>query len=193
MCAGAAVYSALKPAQVDKGSHVGVLGVGGLGHLAIQFANRMGGHVVVISHSPGKEADCRSFGASEFICMTGAERGSSLKGLKLLDTILLAGSKQPDWKSIIPMLRRGGTILAMTVDWSELKVSYMDLVTNAISIRGSLPCSPSLHNEMLDFVATHKVLPVIESFAFTADGINEAMEKLRSGERRYRGVLSWDW
>ncbi|KAK2728194.1 alcohol dehydrogenase [Colletotrichum kahawae] len=192
MCAGAAVYSALNGAQVQRGSRVGVLGVGGLGHLAIQFANEMGGHVVAISYSPGKEDDSRSFGASEFVCLAGAECGSNLKDLTLLDTILLAGSQQPDWKSIIPMLRRGGTIFAMTVDPEDLKVSYMDLVMNAISIRGSLPCSPPLHQEMLDFAATHKVLAVIESFAFTEGGINEAMEKLRSGKMRYRGVVSRD-
>ncbi|KAJ0384187.1 hypothetical protein COL922a_008905 [Colletotrichum nupharicola] len=193
MCAGAAVYSALKAAKIHNGSRVGVLGVGGLGHLAIQFAEQMGGHVVAISNSPGKEADSRSFGASEFVCLSGAKCGSNPEGLKLLDFIMLAGSQQPDWKAIIPMLRRGGVIFAMTVDPEDLKVSYMDLVINAISVRGSLPCSPPLHQEMLEFAAAHKVLPVIDSFAFTEEGINEAMEKLRNGKMRYRGVVSRDW
>ncbi|WYZ36325.1 hypothetical protein EsH8_XII_000075 [Colletotrichum jinshuiense] len=192
MCAGAAVYSALKAAQVHKGSRVGIMGVGGLGHLAIQFAAQMGSHVVAISHSPGKEADSRGFGASEFVCLSEAECGSALKSLKLLDIILLTGSHQPEWKTIIPMLRRGGVVFAITVDPEDLKVSYMDLVMNAISIRGSLPCSPPLHKEMLEFAATHGVLPVIESFAFTEDGINKAIEKLCSGHMRYRGVISWD-
>ncbi|KAI8175365.1 Alcohol dehydrogenase zinc-binding domain protein [Colletotrichum sp. SAR 10_75] len=193
MCAGAAVYSALTAAQIHHGSRVGVLGVGGLGHLAIQFAEQMGGHVVAMSHSPGKEADSRRFGASEFVCLSGARCGSNPEGLKLLDVIMLAGSQQPDWKAIIPMLRRGGAIFAMTVDPEDLKVSYMDLVMNAISVRGSLPCSPPLHQEMLEFAAVHKVLPVIESFTFTENGINEAMEKLRNGKMRYRGVVSRDW
>ncbi|KAI8228961.1 Alcohol dehydrogenase zinc-binding domain protein [Colletotrichum sp. SAR 10_96] len=193
MCAGAAVYSALKAAQIHHGSRVGVLGVGGLDHLAVQFAEQMGGHVVAMSHSPGKEADSRRFGASEFVCLSGAKCGSNSEGLKLLDVTMLAGSQQPDWKAIIPMLRRGGAIFAMTVDPEDLKVSYMDLVMNAISVRGSLPCSPPLHQEMLEFAAVHKVLPVIESFTFTENGINGAIEKLRNGKMRYRGVVSRDW
>lgn len=187
MCAGAAVYSALKAARVQWGNRVGILGVGGLGHLAIQFAAKMGARVVALSHSAGKKTDAIGFGASEFVSL--ADPGEATN-IEPLDSLLLSGAQQPDWATIIPMMRRGGTIVAMTVDPAELRMPYMELVMNALSIRGSLPASPPLHREMLEFAAIHKVLPVLEIFPFTAEGINDAMEKLRNNQVRYRAVIS---
>ncbi|KAJ4263406.1 hypothetical protein NW762_006225 [Fusarium torreyae] len=190
MCAGAAVYSALNAVQVRWSDRVGVVGIGVLGHLAIQFAAKMGCHVVAYSHSPNKQADAVAFGAAEFQCL------SSWDGKKMtgdpgpVDHLLLAVSQQPDWGKIIPLVRRGGTIVAMTVDPDELRVPYMELVMNAISIRGSLPAPPRLHQEMLQFAAFQRVLPTVQTFPFTEDGINEAMDKLRKGKIRYRAVVA---
>ncbi|KAM3541305.1 putative formaldehyde dehydrogenase AdhA [Beauveria bassiana] len=185
MCAGAAVYSALSGAKIRWSDRVGILGVGGLGHLAIQFAAKMGCQVVAVSNTPNKEKDATAFGATEFVCLADADAALATP----VDCLLLAGAKQPDWSKIIPLVRRGGLIVAMTVDPEDLRVPYMELVMNAISIQGSLPAPPALHREMLEFASLHSVLPMIETFPFTKDGIDEAMEKLRQGRMRYRAVV----
>ncbi|KAF5697069.1 NADP(H)-dependent alcohol dehydrogenase [Fusarium globosum] len=165
MCAGAPVYSALRSAQVQWYHRVGVLGLGGLGHLAVQYAAKMGCHVTVYSHSSGKEKAARKLGASDF---------------------------QPDWSQALLLVRRGGVITAVTVDSSELRCPYGEVLMNAIRSQGSLPAAPNVQREMLSFSALHGIRPVIETFPFTEGGINGAMEKLRQGKMRYRGVLAME-
>lgn len=167
------------------------MGIGGLGHLAIQFAARMGCEVVAFSNSPNKQKDAMALGAAEFRCLS-AEGAEGKSSLQPVDYMLLAAAQQPDWKAIIPLVRRGGTIVAMTVDMGELRVPYMDLVMNGIAIRGSLPAPPRLQCEMLRFAAFHKILPTVQIFDFTEDGINEAMERLRQGKIRYCAVVARD-
>ncbi|BEI87263.1 hypothetical protein CcaverHIS002_0706090 [Cutaneotrichosporon cavernicola] len=186
MCAGAAVYSGLKSGNIGWNSRVGILGFGGLGHLALQFAAKMGCEVVVLSHSSSKEKDARSLGASEFHTLSSIDSDK----FKPVDCLLLSGAQQPDWNKVVPLVRRGGSIMAMTVDMSELNVPYMLLVMNAIAIRGSLPTPPVLHREMLDFAAFHGIRPIVQSFPFTEEGINEALERLGKGEIRYRAVVA---
>ncbi|KAF5627690.1 NADP(H)-dependent alcohol dehydrogenase [Fusarium sp. NRRL 25303] len=187
MCAGAAVYSALRSAQVQWYHRVGVLGLGGLGHLAVQYAAKMGCHVTVYSHSSGKEKAARKLGASDFQVM-----GDSSPPSRAVDCLLLTGAQQPNWSQALPLVRRGGAITAVTVDSSELRCPYGEILMNAIRIQGSLPAAPNVQREMLSFSALHAINPVIETFPFTESGINEAMEKLRQGKMRYRGVLSME-
>ncbi|KAF5536684.1 ADH7-NADP(H)-dependent alcohol dehydrogenase [Fusarium napiforme] len=184
MCAGAAVYSALRSAQVQWYHRVGVLGLGGLGHLAVQYAAKMGCHVTVYSHSPGKEQAARNPGASDFRVLSDASTSP-----RAVDYLLLTGAHQPDWSQALSLVRRGGVISAVTVDSSDLRCSYGELLMNAIRIQGSLPAAPNVQRQMLSFSALHGIKPVIETFPFTEGGINEAMEKLRQGEMRCRGVL----
>ncbi|CCT72899.1 related to ADH7-NADP(H)-dependent alcohol dehydrogenase [Fusarium fujikuroi IMI 58289] len=187
MCAGAAVYSALRSAQVQWYHRVGVLGLGGLGHLAVQYAAKMGCHVTVYSHSSGKEKAARKLGASDFQVM-----GESSPPSRAVDCLLLTGAQQPDWSQALSLVRRGGVISAVTVVSSELRCPYGEILMNAIRIQGSLPAAPNLQREMLSFSALHGIKPVIETFPFTEKGINEAMEKLRQGKMRYRGVLAME-
>ena len=91
-CAGATVYAALVD-NVKLGQRVGVLGIGGLGHLAIQFAEKMGFEVVVFSTSPDKEGEARGFGASEFVLLGEVEKVS-----KPVDVLIIAGNRYPDWE-----------------------------------------------------------------------------------------------
>lgn len=187
MCAGAAVYSALRNAGVQWHHRVGVLGLGGLGHLAVQYASKMGCRVTVYSRSANKEEEARKLGASDFQVMD----SDSLPG-RTVDCLLLAGAQQPDWCTILSLVRRGGVISAMTVDSSELRCPYGEILMNAIRIQGSLPATPNVQREMLGFSALHKIKPIIEIFSFNEDGINEAMAKLRQGKMRYRGVLAME-
>lgn len=146
----------------------------------------MGCYVTVYSHSPAKEEAARSLGASDFQVMG----GNSLL-IRAVDYILLTGAQQPDWSVVLSLVRRGGVVSAITVDSSELRCSYADILMNAIRIEGSLPATPRVQREMLNFSALHNIKPIIEIFSFSEEGINEAMEKLRQGNMRYRGVLAW--
>ncbi|KAG7409810.1 putative formaldehyde dehydrogenase AdhA [Fusarium oxysporum f. sp. rapae] len=187
MCAGAAVYSALRSSGVQWYHRVGVLSLGGLGHLAVQYAAKMGCHVTVCSHSSGKEEAARNLGASEFQVM-----GDTSPSSRAVDCLLLTGAQKPDWFQALSLVRRGGVISAITVDSSELRCSYGDILMNATRVQGSLPAAPNVQREMLSFSALHEIKPIIEIFPFTEDGIDEAMEKLRQGKMRYRGVLAMD-
>lgn len=187
ICAGTAVYSALHGAGVQPPHKVGVLGRGGLGHLAVPFASKMGCQVTVFSHSADKEEMARSLGASDFQTMS-----ENFLQRHTVDCLLLTGARQPDWSKVILLVRRGGSISAMTVDASELRRVYDDVLMNAINIQGSLPAAPFLQREMLDFASFHGIRPIIEIFPMSEEGANEAMEKLRLGKMRYRGVLARD-
>lgn len=187
MCAGAAVYSAIYRAGIRWSDRVGVYGLGGLGHMAVQFAAKMGCKVVVYSHSATKKSEAYGLGATEFYDLSGAVGADQPP--QAIDCLLLTGSQQPDWSRMMPFIRRGGTISAMTVDPAELRLPYMDLVMNAVQIQGSLPAPPRLQREMLEFATQHGIVPIIETFSFDEEGINAAMEKLRSGKMRYRGVI----
>ncbi|KAH8650748.1 alcohol dehydrogenase zinc-binding domain protein [Ilyonectria robusta] len=186
MCAGAAVYSAIQRASVRSTDRVGILGIGGLGHLAIQFAAKMGCNVVVFSNSPDKRNEALSYGAHEFYDINSLAK---MRTEGTVQCLLVTAAKQPDWANVIPWIRRGGTISAMTVDPSELKLPYMDLVMNAIQIQGSLPAPYQMHREMLAFAALHSIRPTIELFPLNGEGVTAAMEKLRQGRVRYRAVL----
>ncbi|EXM19131.1 Polyketide synthase, enoylreductase domain [Fusarium oxysporum f. sp. vasinfectum] len=187
MCAGAAVYSALRSAGVQWHHRVGVLGLGGLGHLAVQYAAKMGCHVTAYSHSSGKKEAARNLGASDFQVLRDTSASS-----RTVDCLLLTGSQQPNWSQALSLVQRGGVISAVTVDSSELRCSYGEVLMNAMRIQGSLPAAPNVQREMLNFSALHGIKPIIETFPFTEDGINQAMEKLRQGRMRYRGVLAME-
>ncbi|KAF5978547.1 ADH7-NADP(H)-dependent alcohol dehydrogenase [Fusarium coicis] len=184
LCARAAVYSALRSAKGQWYHQVGVLGLGRLGHLAVRYVAKMGCHVTVYSHSPGKEQAARKLGASDFQVMSDASAST-----RAVDYLLLTGAQQPDWSQALSLVRWGGVISLITVDSSKLRCSYGEVLMNAIRIQGNLPAAPNVQREMLSFSALHGIKPVIETFPFTEGGINEAVEKLRQGKMRYRGVL----
>ncbi|KAH7129200.1 alcohol dehydrogenase zinc-binding domain protein [Dactylonectria macrodidyma] len=177
ICTGAAVYSALSAVQVRWSDRVGVIGIGELEHLVIQFTAKMRCQVVTFSSSLNKQADAMAFGTTEFHCLTPPDGNEMKEHPEPVDYLLLAAAQQPDWNKTIPLAE-------------GLRMPYMELVMNAISIRGSLPAPPRLHQETLRFAASHKVLPLDQTFSFTEDGINNAMEKLRLGKIRYRAVVA---
>jgi len=120
-CAGATVYSALAD-TVRAGTRVGVLGIGGLGHLAIQFAAKMGAEVVVFSTSASKEAEARAFGASEFVLLDEVD-----KVAKPVEVLVLTGAKYPDWaRFLTPRVLAGeGTIVPLNAPSGDLVLPYV--------------------------------------------------------------------
>ncbi|OJJ35393.1 hypothetical protein ASPWEDRAFT_172204 [Aspergillus wentii DTO 134E9] len=183
MCAGSAVFSPLRKFNISPTDRVGVLGVGGLGHLAIQFAAKMGCEVVVLSSSQSKKEEALAFGASEFYTLDSST-------IQPLDHLLVTSASQPNWNTVFEMMAPGGTVYALTVDMGKMHLPYLPLVMKGLRIQGSLPAAGARQREMLQFAARHSIKPAIMSFAMSREGIEDAMETLRRGGMRYRGVLA---
>ena len=186
MCGGATVFNALHSFNAKTTDRVGIIGVGGLGHLAIQFASKMGYQVVVFSSTDSKKDEALKLGADEFIATKGAKE---LRVSGTIDHLLVTTSFQPDWKQFLPIMAPGGTIYPLTISPEDLKIPYMPIVAGELKIQGSLVAARQVHREMLSFAAHHQIRPIIEQFPMTAEGIEESMKKLEDGKIRYRGVI----
>ncbi|KAK9482678.1 chaperonin 10-like protein [Lipomyces starkeyi] len=186
MCAGSTIFNALHVANVISTSRVGIIGVGGLGHLAIQFAAKMGCETVVFSGTESKKDDAINLGANEFYATKGL---TSLDIGKPLDHLIVTTSSQPDWKLYIGLMAPGGTISPLSVDNRDLTIPYMPLLLNGLRIQGGIVSARKLHRDMLDFAAFHGIKPIIMRFPFNVDGIESCLKTLTEGKMKYRGVL----
>ncbi|OAP54667.1 hypothetical protein AYL99_11115 [Fonsecaea erecta] len=186
MCGGATVFNALQFHGVKSTDRVGVIGVGGLGHLAIQFAAAMGCEVAVFSGTESKKEEALKLGAKEFYATKGLKQ---LKVSKPIDHLLVTTASQPDWNMYLPIMAPSGTIYPLTVSFEDLKMPYMDIIMGGLKIQGSLVAARRIHREMLDFAASHGVKPIIQTFPLTESGVDEAFRTLEEGKMRYRGVL----
>ncbi|KAF2634058.1 GroES-like protein [Massarina eburnea CBS 473.64] len=186
MCGGATIWTALHSYGIKSTDRVGVMGVGGLGHLAIQFAAKMGCEVVVLSSSDAKKEESMKLGASEFIATKGKDK---LEISKKLNVLIVTTSFNPDWKQIIPILSSQASIFPLTVDMGDFAIPQLPLILNGYNIYGSAVASRPVHNSMLKFAAHHQIKPVNMEFPMTVEGITKAMDTLRDGKMKYRGVL----
>ncbi|KAF1931272.1 GroES-like protein [Didymella exigua CBS 183.55] len=186
MCGGATVFNALHTYGIKPTDRVGVMGVGGLGHLAIQFAARMGCDVVVFSGTEGKKEEAIKLGAKEFIAMKGKDK---IDISRKVDALLVTSSVSPDWKLMLPIMAPTGKIFPLTVDSGDFKIPHMGLVGNGLTVQGLVVAARSVHRHMLEFAALHDIKPIVMEFPMTEDGITDAMSVLRDGKMRYRGVL----
>ncbi|KAI2780669.1 GroES-like protein [Daldinia loculata] len=185
-CGGATVFNALHAYNTTQVETVGVMGVGGLGHLAIQFAAKMGCRVVVLSGTDSKKDQAMRLGAHEFIATKGKKE---LKPLRQLNRLLVCTSAQPNWEQIIPILAPGAWIHPLSVDEGNFEIPYLPLLFGAITIQGSIVAPRYIHQRMLEFAALHKIKPVVQIFPMTEAGIKDAMEKLEQGKVHFRAVL----
>lgn len=186
-CGGATVYTALydvKPNEV-----VGIMGVGGLGHLAIQFAAKMGCRVVVLSGSDSKRDQALALGAHKFVAMKDLDTGKKDETVWPISRLVVTTSAQPAWETLLPMLAPQSRIYPLSVSADNLVIPYMPLISKGIRIQGSLVATRTVHREMLEFAAVHGVRPVTETFPMTEKGIKEAMDRLEQGKVQYRAVL----
>lgn len=186
MCAGTTVFNALHAYDVQPTETVGIMGVGGLGHLAIQFASAMGCYVVAISGSDSKKEEATKLGAKEFIAMKNVKE---VKPSRPLNRLLVTTSAQPDWQKLMPAMAPGATIHPLSVSEGDFAIPYMPLLLNGLRVQGSVVASRYIHRRMLEFAALHKIGPITQKFPMTEEGINEAMDKLQNGDVHYRGVF----
>lgn len=186
MCGGATVFHLLSSFGIKATERVGIIGIGGLGHLAIQFAAKMGCEVVAISTSDRKKEEAMQLGAREFVVAAGT---GPLKISKPLDHLVVTTSAQPDWSRFLDIMAVGGSIFPITVSKEDLKMPYTPIIRKELRIQGSRVAPRQVHREMIEFAAFHGIKPIIEKFPMTEEGITAAMDRLGSGKMRYRGVL----
>ncbi|KAE9394928.1 NADP-dependent alcohol dehydrogenase [Gymnopus androsaceus JB14] len=192
MCGGATVFTPLieycRP--IDR---VGIVGIGGLGHLAIQFAAKMGCDVVAFSGTDSKKEEALSLGANEFYATKGVEDFSKLGVSKPIDRLIITTSSLVDLGQYYPILAQEATIMPLTVSEAQLTAPHQLTIIRGIKIVGTILATRYIQNKMLEFADRNNVRPMIEKFPMSEEGINEAIQKLKDGKIRYRGVLSWDY
>lgn len=185
LCAGITTYSPLKRYGVKKGQIVGVVGLGGLGHMAVKLARAMGAKVVVFSTSPGKEADAKKLGANYFVISTDPKNFAAWEGK--LDLIVDTVSAHHDFSPYLATLKTDGTHVLVGAAPEPSQVAAFALIFGRKRLTGSLIGGIKETQEMLDFCARKKVLSDIE--LISADQINEAYERTIKGQVKYRFVI----
>ncbi|KAJ7497661.1 chaperonin 10-like protein [Mycena latifolia] len=185
MCGGATVYSVIESYNIHPSDRVGVVGIGGLGHLAIQFLAKMGTSVAVFSSTDSKREEALSLGATEFYPTQGVKKFETGK----LDHLLVTTSFLPDWKPFLRVMKPTGTIYPLTVSSGDLTMPFKPIVGLGLTIQGSSIASRAVQRRMLDFATRNRIKPIIERFPLTKSGIEQGMARLREGKMRYRGVL----
>ena len=185
MCAGMTVYNALRPMASASSRKVGVVGVGGLGHLAIQFAHALGCEVTALSTSSSKREEALGFGADRFVLL--GDKDEMKKLGTSLDLILYTGSAQVDWTRLILSLRWKGRLVM--AGFAPVPVSFdpLEVVARELSITGSFLARPEVTREMLAFAQAQGIRPKVELMPM--DRVNEAIQKVRENRARYRIVL----
>jgi len=185
-CGGATVYGAIVSTGVTNRHRVGVLGLGGLGHLAVQYLNRMGCETVVFSGTSSKKEEAMKLGAHDFVA---TKENPTFEGVKPIDYLLVSTSFQPDWSAYFKIMNPGSAIVPLTVSFEPMKIPYADLVFNELRVLGSVVARRLLHRRMLEFTARCNVRPMVEYLTMDEAGVNEAFERLDKGDVRYRFVL----
>ncbi|MFW9888197.1 MAG: NAD(P)-dependent alcohol dehydrogenase [Candidatus Thorarchaeota archaeon] len=183
MCAGVTVYSPLRSNAARKAQKIGIIGVGGLGHLALQFARALDYEVTAISSSPDKEDQAVAFGADHFI---DSHDETTLQEREFgFDMLLCTASGKINWGLLLNTLKKNGSLVL--IGFPDVVFNSTDLVAHQLSITGSFLGNRATMREMLSFAQIHNVVPKVELMPMTE--INEAIQKLRENKARYRIVL----
>lgn len=185
LCAGITTYSPLKRYGVKKGTKVGVVGLGGLGHMAVKIAKAMGAEVVVFSTSANKEADAKKLGAKHFVFSKDISQFTKWQGK--LDLIIDTVSVAHDFSSYLNSLKLDGTHVLLGAAPTPNEVSAFALIVGRKNLTGSLIGGIKETQEMLDFCARKKVFADIE--LIKPSQINEAYERTILGRVKYRFVM----
>jgi uncharacterized zinc-type alcohol dehydrogenase-like protein len=185
LCAGITVYSPLRHWKVGPGSKVGVMGLGGLGHMGVQLARAMGAVVTLLSHSPEKEADGHALGAHTFILSS--DKAAMKAAANSLDFIVNTVSANIKLDPYMNLLGLNGTMCLVGLPTEPVCVRPFTLTGARRSLAGSNIGSIAETQEMLDFCGEHSITSKIETI--TADQINEAWDRVVASDVRYRFVI----
>ncbi|MCO5143429.1 MAG: NAD(P)-dependent alcohol dehydrogenase [Oligoflexia bacterium] len=184
-CGGITVYSPLREFLNNQKKRVGIVGLGGLGHMAVKFAKKMGNELTVFSHTKDKAEEAARLGASNFVFTDLEQNNDRLK--RKLDFILVTSNANPNMDFYLNALDRDGTLCFVGIPPDNISLGVFQLLGKRLRISASPIGSPSEIRGMLDFVEREGVFPEIESFSMSE--INLAIEKLKKNQVKYRAVL----
>lgn len=209
MCGGATVWGALTSYNLQPGDRVAIAGIGGLGHLAIQFASALGCDVVVLSSNPQKKDEAMGLGAKEYHVFR-----DTAPDIAPVKHLFWTGNSTPDFSKlvdkhpilyqvcqkgtmslhflghrILPLISNDGGIYLLTISDATLNIPALPLVINGIKVQGSAVAPRLAIRKMLGFVVLHGIRPIIMTWPMTIDGIQAAFKTMEEGRMRYRGVL----
>lgn len=184
LCGGATVYSALRLAGMGSGQRIGVIGIGGLGHMAVLFASRLGNDVTVFTTSPEKAEQAASLGAQEAVVCKPGERPKTRRKLDIIINTVPVGL---DWKAYLNLLDSDGTLTFVGVPAEPASIPIDTLLGKRRRVTASVIAGRFVIRDMLRLAASHGVHPLIETFPLSE--ANRAVEKVRANAVRYRAVL----
>jgi len=185
LCAGITTYSPLRHWKVGKGQKVGIVGLGGLGHMGVKFAHALGAHVVLFTTSPNKAADAKRLGADEVVVSKNAHEMQ--KQHRSFHFILDCVSAEHDLNAYLNLLKRDGTLTLVGAPEKPLPVASFSFLMGRRSLAGSAIGGIRETQEMLDFCAEHNITSDIEMIRIQQ--INEAYDRLARGDVKYRFVI----
>lgn len=185
LCAGITTYSPLKHWKVGKGQKVGILGLGGLGHMGVKLAVSMGAEVTMLSHTAAKETDAKRLGAHNFILTSDGEQVK--KVTNYFDFILDTVSAPHDYNMYLRMLKTNGNMVCVGAPPPGNPVLPFNLIFQRRSLAGSLIGGLPETQEMLDYCAANNIVSDVEVIAMK--DINDAYERMLKGDVRYRFVI----
>jgi uncharacterized zinc-type alcohol dehydrogenase-like protein len=185
LCAGITTYSPLRHWGVTKGKKVGIVGLGGLGHMGLKFAHALGAHTVLFTTSPSKREDALRLGADEVVISKNADEMAKHAGS--FDFILDAVSADHDINALLGLLKRDGNLTLVGAPEKPMPVSSFSLIFARRSLSGSLIGGIAETQEMLDFCGEHNITSDVE--VIPIQKVNEAYERLLKQDVKYRFVI----
>ena len=185
LCAGITLYSPLKNWGAGAGKKVGVIGLGGLGHMGVKFAVALGAHTTVFSHSPSKESDAKAMGAHEFVVTKDPKNFAQLS--KDYDLILNTVSADMDLTPFLDLLKLDGTLVLIGLPGKPYQINTPSLLAQRRSIAGSMIGGIAQTQEMLNFCGEHNIVSDVE--VIDPSYINEAYERTVASDVKYRFVI----
>lgn len=183
MCAGVTPYSALRTHLTRPGLKVAIVGVGGLGHLAIQFAQAFGCEVTAISSSPAKKPQALALGADHFVDVN--DRAAMRQVEYTYDLLICTANAGIQWDALFMALKKRGKLILL--GFPDAAFNSTNLVAHELSITGSLVGNPTVMRAMLSFAEKHNIKPMVELLPMSH--INAAIARLKANQARYRIVL----
>ena len=181
-CGGITVFAPLLDEQVSPMAHVAVVGIGGLGHMALQFAKAWGCEVTALTTDLTKAHEARGFGAHNVMLL---EELPALAGR--FDLVINTANQPLDWSAVMGSLAPRGRLHQLGAVLQPIQVGAFDLISFRRSITGSPTSSPGSLRKMMEFCVRHAIKPQVEHLPF--DQVNQAIERLHRGDVRYRFVL----
>jgi len=185
LCAGITVFNPLVQFDISPTAHVGVIGIGGLGHLAVQFARAWGCHVTAITSRESKRQEALDLGAHETIVSRNSDELAAAEGR--FDLLLSTVNVKLDWNAFMATLKPRGRLHVLGALLEPLDVESIPMLFGQKEISGSPVGSPATIRKMLEFAARHGIEPMTEHFPLSE--VNAAFDHLRAGKARFRIVL----